>query len=114
MCSDPWAVTKVSIFRVVRHREKVRPSHALPLRVARVRSAVSALRVPRSTAQYLEYLEYLEYRECLRVRRSESRAEISVAVALQDCAIAKKFIEKFKHSKKVLALLERTDRTAYH
>ena len=62
----------------------------------------------------MQYLEYLEYLEWLRVRRSESRAEISVAVALQDCAIAKKFIEKFKHSKKVLALLERTDRTAYH
>ena len=57
-------------------------------------------------------MQYLEYLECLRVRRSESRAEISVAVALQDCAIAKKFIEKFKHSKKVHCQTG-PDRTAY-
>ena len=78
-------------------------SHALPLRVARVLTFGSF-----GTSEYREYrlvplstMQYLEYLEWLRVRRSESRAEISVAVALQDCAIAKKFIEKFKHSKKV-------------
>jgi hypothetical protein len=39
-------------------------------------------------------------------------SSISVAVALQDCAIAKKFIEKFKHSKKVHCQTG-PDRTAY-